>query len=195
LERASHGVIATESTQRMGFVFQEPRLLAWRTVRENILLGAELSGAMVTDAQITATLQLIRLESRILSLYPYQLSGGMKMRVSLARALVMNPQALLMDEPFAALDESTRQILQEEVARIHAVQKPLTILVTHSLSEALFLSDRILILDASGQLQMERLVDLPRPRQGGLRGEMRFLEFLRDLQAQFRTLLAEPDYA
>ena len=182
--------ISPEKT-KIGFVFQEPRLLPWRTVRENLLLPAEIKAAYFSEEKIVAAMALVRLNRSVLDLFPHQLSGGMKMRVALSRALMSEPDLLLMDEPLAALDESTRQFLQEEVARIHQSRASLTVLVTHSLSEAVFLADRIVILQANGEIQAEIKTDLPRPRLESLRGQVEFSRLVLELQQRFRNLLAE----
>lgn len=188
LDRPSQGRIESGPGVRLGLVFQEPRLLPWLNTEENILLGAELLHQRVVGTTLGKTLQLVRLEPTVLALFPHQLSGGMKMRVSLARTLIMAPEILLLDEPFAALDETTRHLLQEEVSRIFEAQPRLTVLVTHSLSEALFLSDRILLLDSNGQLRGETSVDLPRPRSADMRVQIEFIEQLMNLQRSIRDV-------
>lgn len=188
IDQPSSGTI-TGVPDSIGFVFQEPRLLSWRTTRENLLLPLELKGKDVPESRLYEVLKLVRLADSVLDLFPHQLSGGMKMRVALARALMSEPQILLMDEPLAALDESTRQILQEEIARIHEVQKLQTLFVTHSLSEALFLADRIVILGSSGELKNDFKVPFARPRLEALRSDAKFVDVLRGLQFDFRRSL------
>lgn len=189
LEGCASGSVELKGVGALGFVFQEPRLLPWRSVQENLVLGAELRGQTISPQIIQEGLTLVRLNDNCLKLFPHQLSGGMKMRVSLLRALVLQPDLLLMDEPLAALDESTRQLLQEEVARIFELKKCQVILVTHSLSEAVFLADRILVLGRDGELIQQVEVSLPHPRLESLRSKMQFIEIVTGLQRQFRDLL------
>jgi NitT/TauT family transport system ATP-binding protein len=174
----------------IGVVFQEARLLPWRTVRENLRLPLEISGRAASDEELARRLALVRLQRQTLDLFPHQLSGGMKMRVALARALLIEPSLLLMDEPLAALDESTRQILQEEISTLHEAKPRTTVFVTHSLSEALFLADRILILGKNGELLRDLKITLPRPRNSDLRSQGPFIEKQKELSHEFRQVLA-----
>lgn len=190
LDQPSSGTIVRPVGERLGFVFQEPRLLPWRTVRENILLGPELKGQVVSESTMIEVLRLVQLNPEVLRLFPHQLSGGMKMRVALVRALILKPELLLLDEPLAALDESTRMILQEEIARIHEASGRLTLLVTHSLTEAVFLADRIVVLGREGQLVRDFKIEFSRPRNESLRLKVEFMERVVELQRQFRGLLA-----
>lgn len=133
----------------LGFVFQESHLLPWRNILENVSLPLELLGKNKEVRESQARICLDRvglLEAQ--SLFPHQLSGGMKMRVALARALSTEPQILLLDEPLSALDELTRHRLQEDLRRISVEMKVTTVFVTHSVSEAVFLADRVLLFSA-----------------------------------------------
>ena len=158
-------------TWRRSMVFQEYALFPWMTVEQNIAFGLEMKGLPAAQrkeivARYVALIGLGGFEHR----YPRQLSGGMKQRVSIARALAVDPEVLLMDEPFAALDAQNRSRMQEEMGRILASNDPALrktmILVTHSIDEAILLSDRIVVLTRRpGTVKAELRVDLPRPRE------------------------------
>jgi NitT/TauT family transport system ATP-binding protein len=173
-----NGMTPTNAREMMSFIFQDATLLPWRTVEQNVGLGMELEYA-ARDARkerVARMLELVGL-SNVGKRYPRQLSGGMKMRVSIARALVTRPRILLMDEPFAALDEMTRDRLNEELLRLYAEQKWTVLFVTHSVAEAVFLSSRIVILAAHpGRVSHEVQVDLPWPRTPGTRESKEFEE-------------------
>lgn len=136
---------ATSST---GMVFQSPNLVPWRTARQNVVLPAELGPqpSRVSDRALSDLFELVGLNPADTRKRSSELSGGMQMRVSLARALVLQPSVLLMDEPFAALDDLLRMQLEEEVRRIHDERSLTTVLVTHNINEAVFMSDRVLVL-------------------------------------------------
>ena len=148
LETPTSGEIGISRTPRLGFCFQDPRLLPWRDVRGNVALPLELAGVDREEirARVDRKLALVGLEDAHDRL-PAALSGGMRMRTSLARALVSEPELLLLDEPFGALDEVTRLRLEEELAGLVRGGGITTLLVTHSIAEAVFLSDRIVVLD------------------------------------------------
>ncbi|WP_234992273.1 ABC transporter ATP-binding protein [Roseisalinus antarcticus] len=150
----------------LGVVFQEPTLMPWATVARNVHLPFRLRGqsyAAVKD-RIEEALSLVGLE-KFSNSYPRELSGGMKMRVSIARALVTNPRVILMDEPFAALDEITRQKLNDDLLSLKAKTGATVVFVTHSVFESVFLSDRILVMAARpGRIIKEIIVDAPYPR-------------------------------
>ena len=162
----------------LAFVFQDPTLLPWRTVYDNIRLPLELSDGQQSAQQtaIAEKVQLVGLDEQDMTKFPRMLSGGMKMRVSLARALITNPTVLLLDEPFAALDEILRQQLNEDLLRIWATNRTTTLMVTHNVAEAVFLAERILVLGDQGQLLADVPVPFNYPRQRPLRTTMRFAE-------------------
>jgi NitT/TauT family transport system ATP-binding protein len=152
---------------RIGFVFQRANLMPWRSVERNILLPLEISGTPPVSAEKTVQglIELVGLTGFERSL-PRELSGGMAQRVALARALAHDPEVLLMDEPFAALDALTRERMAAEVMRIAQTRHKTVVMVTHSIPEAILLADRVLVLTSRpGKLRMEADVDLPRPRR------------------------------
>jgi NitT/TauT family transport system ATP-binding protein len=160
------GMDPANATEELAFVFQEPTLLPWHTVARNVELPLRLQGMNPAKRAELArkSLALVGLSDRA-DYYPRQLSGGQKMRVSIARALSVSPRILLLDEPFGALDEMTRDHLNEELLAIRQQQAWTAFFVTHSVAEAVFLSNRILVLSANpGRLHSEVRVDLPYPR-------------------------------
>jgi NitT/TauT family transport system ATP-binding protein len=174
------GMIPTNAREIMSFVFQDPTLLPWRTVAGNVELALEFEGLSkpLRRKRIESVLKLVGL-SEVASYYPRQLSGGMKMRVSIARALATTPRLLLMDEPFGALDEMTRNRLNEELLALKDAQGWTTLFVTHSISEAVFLSDRIILMSANpGKVHEEIAIPLPALRAAAIRSEPAFLSLV-----------------
>jgi NitT/TauT family transport system ATP-binding protein len=164
LEQPSTGSvnIAPQLTGQMSYVFQEPRLVPWRSCLENVLLPLELTSTANPAARARALelLQHLGLSDR-LHHFPAQLSGGMQMRVALARALVTEPKIMLLDEPFAALDERTRFRMQDLLLELKASMQLQYVFVTHSIAEAVYLGDRILLLDSTGSARDWRAVEFP----------------------------------
>ena len=161
------GKPVTKPGGEIAFVFQHDSLLPWRTVLANTILGPELQHRDRREAQANAAafLKLVGLTG-FESHYPHELSGGMRQRVNLARALTAGADVLLMDEPFAALDAQTRIVMQTELMRIWRETRKTTILVTHQIDEAVYLSDRVFVFTARpGRLKQEVPIDLPRPRE------------------------------
>ena len=171
-----NGMTPENARETMSFIFQDATLLPWRTVEQNVGLGLELEYAAreLRKERVIRMLELVGL-SNVARQYPRQLSGGMKMRVSIARALVSRPRLLLMDEPFAALDEMTRDRLNEELLRLYAEQKWTVLFVTHSVAEAVFLSTRIVILAAHpGRVAHQIPIHLSWPRTAETRESEEF---------------------
>jgi NitT/TauT family transport system ATP-binding protein len=149
-----------------GFVFQSDCLLPWRTVGGNVAFGLELQGVRRAEARARARqfIELVGLAS-FEGHFPHELSGGMRQRVNLARALTVDPEVLLMDEPFAALDAQTRELMQRELLRIWTADRKTVLFVTHQIDEAVYLSDRVVVLTARpGRMGESIEIDLPRPR-------------------------------
>jgi NitT/TauT family transport system ATP-binding protein len=182
------GMNPTNAREIVSFIFQDATLLPWRTVAENVGLRLELERTLKfrRDEKVKALLELVGLAAAAKS-YPRQLSGGMKMRVSIARALSTRPRVLLMDEPFAALDEITRARLNEEMLRLQDEQGWTALFVTHSVSEAVFLSSRVLIMAARpGRSAHEIPIDLPYPRTADTRLEPAYEDLVAQVSKSLR---------
>jgi NitT/TauT family transport system ATP-binding protein len=169
---------------RIGMVFQQANLMPWRTVIENIELPLQLDGVDKESARIKAQelIELVGLQG-FENNWPRDLSGGMAQRVAIARALIHDPDILLLDEPFGSLDALTRERMWTELSRIWQMRQKTVIMVTHSINESLFLSDRVLVLtQRPGTIKLDFKVDLPRPRDDEMRYTAHFGKLARKLK-------------
>jgi NitT/TauT family transport system ATP-binding protein len=188
LSAPSAGSVAWQRTganpgngSRIGFVFQEPTLMPWTTVFHNVLLPLKLKGVAgdKANASVTAALDRVGLQN-FAQAYPRELSGGMRMRVSIARALVTAPDLLLMDEPFAALDEITRFKLNDDLLAVWQTLRTTVVFVTHSVFESVFLSSRVVVMAARpGRVFAELVIDAPYPRDQNFRTSAEYAAFCR----------------
>jgi NitT/TauT family transport system ATP-binding protein len=177
--------IAASEAQRLAFVFQTPTLMPWASVERNVSLPLALAGsdAAQTSERVYRALELVGLQE-FRTHHPRQLSGGMQMRASIARALVTEPALLLMDEPFGALDEITRARLDQELRDLWARRSLTVLFVTHSIYEAVFLSTRVLVMSARpGRIVGELSIDEPHPRTDAFRMSERFAALCQRLSA------------
>jgi NitT/TauT family transport system ATP-binding protein len=168
----------TRIEPRCGMLFQSYALFPWKTVIDNVEFGLKMKGVDRRKRRAVAEqyIHLVNLDG-FEKLYPAELSGGMQQRVTLARMLANDPEVFLMDEPFAALDAMTRQVMQEELIRIHEQSRKTTIFVTHNIDESILLSDRIVVMSARpGRVKVAIENDLPRPRTLDIQLDPRFLE-------------------
>lgn len=177
-------------------VFQDYGIFPWKTVRKNVEFGLRVNGVGAEEAREIASHWIERMNlTGFEDAYPATLSGGMRQRVSIARALAVSPELLMMDEPFAALDAQLRDLLQEELLALHQAERRTVIFVTHSLDEALFLADRVVVLSARpGRIIAERKVPFGRPRDASVRqtsefGELRE-QLWHDLKAEVQIAVA-----
>jgi NitT/TauT family transport system ATP-binding protein len=165
-------------------IFQQESLLPWKTAWENVEFGLRMRGIDRGERRQRTEDWLSRVGLlRFANAYPYELSGGMKQRVSIARAFALDPEILLMDEPFAAIDQQTKLLLQEELIRIWEDTRKTVIFVTHNIDEAVVLGDRVIVMTAHpGRVKAEIAVDLPRPRDPmGIRTNPRYFELTQDV--------------
>jgi NitT/TauT family transport system ATP-binding protein len=183
LESAEGGTVSVDDAivtgpgRDRGFVFQSDSLLPWRTVLDNTIVGLELAGR-VGAADLERTRKMLSLVglAGFESYFPRQLSGGMRQRVNLARALAIDPKVLLMDEPFSALDAQTREIMQSELQRIWEEGRKTVLFVTHQIDEAVFLADRVLVFARRpGRILEDVRIELPRPRTLATKREPAFV--------------------
>ncbi|NKB45076.1 MAG: ATP-binding cassette domain-containing protein [Alphaproteobacteria bacterium] len=177
---------------RTGFVFQEPTLMPWATVSENVALPLQLKNSLTSQEsdRISTVLEWVGLKD-FRDAYPRELSGGMRMRASIARAIVQQPDLLLLDEPFVALDEFTRAQLNEDLLRLWEDQKWTAIFVTHSIREAVFLSNRVLVMSPRpGQVIADLQVPFEYPRQPELRNDHAYADFCASISQQLASSIA-----
>ena len=181
---------------KTALVFQEYALFPWRSVVDNVSFPLEMRGLSRQEALKRAVEVLARVRLQPFArAYPHQLSGGMRQRVGIARALAAEPEVLLMDEPFGALDAQTRTVLQEELLRVWEGERKTVLYVTHSIDEAVYLADRIVLLTARpGRIKAEYTVKLPRPRKIEMRGWSSYsklsLEIWNALREEVETAMA-----
>jgi NitT/TauT family transport system ATP-binding protein len=187
---AVDGMTPVEARKTVSYIFQDATLLPWRTVTRNVGLGLELERVhpKIRKEKVQSLLELVGL-THVAHSYPRQLSGGMKMRASVARALATTPRLLLMDEPFGALDEMTRDHLNEELLRLRSQQNWTAVFVTHSVAEAVFLSTRIIVLAPSpGRIAQEIAIDLPFPRNSTTRESIQFESLVTQVSRALREV-------
>ena len=190
IEQPSAGTLRIDPalTGQLAYVFQEPRLVPWRTTLENVLLPLELTGTGAADTRERAAGLLTQLGlGERLQHFPRELSGGMQMRAALARALVTRPRILLLDEPFAALDERTRFRLEDLLLTLRGELDLQYVFVTHSISEAVYLGDRVLLLDTHGRISADEPVALG-ARDQELKLTPSFAAHVRALSERFHAL-------
>ena len=176
--------VEAQRHKTIGFAFQDPSLLPWRTVLQNIGLPLQLNNSFTPETinQPEHLMEIVGL-TRFQDYYPYQLSGGMKQRVALARALVINPPVLLMDEPFGSLDEMTRGAMRYVLLQLWELSRKTVLFVTHSIPEAVLLSDRVIVMSSQpGRILQDLSIDLPRPREESLEHSKRFLEYVQKIK-------------
>ena len=192
---AVDGIPVSKPGRDRGFVFQHASLLPWRSARQNVEFGLELQGVPPAERTVRANdlLKLVGL-SQAADQFPDQLSGGMQQRIGLARALAIDPAILLMDEPFSALDAQTREVLQDELLRIHGETEKTTLFVTHDLDEAIYLSDRVVVLAAKPG-RVKQIVDIPfaypRPSLPDMRSDPLFHDLRKYMSGLIRTSSTE----
>ena len=180
--RGGYGDMVAKGRQ-VAFVFQDPTLMPWARVEANVRLPLDLAGTprAAANTRVAAALARVGLTD-FARHYPRQLSGGMKMRASIARSLVIDPDLLLMDEPFGALDEFTRNRLDDDLVNLTFERKLTTVFVTHSIYEAVFLSSRVIVMaSAPGRIFATLSIDEPQPRAESFRNSARFAEYCRTL--------------
>lgn len=190
-----HDPSKARRAREIGMVFQQPVLLPWRTIEENCGLLLEIAGqwGKAAKARVREILELVDLSDFAAS-YPHQLSGGMRQRASIARALCLDPVILMMDEPFGALDEFTRHGMNVELLNIWGRSRKTIVFITHSVAEAVFLSDRVIAMSPRpGRIVADVGIDLPRPRSGEVRYTPEFNGYVVHLQRLLEPKAARPE--
>jgi NitT/TauT family transport system ATP-binding protein len=175
---------ATKSRRDVGIVFQDANLLPWRNILQNVLLPTQVLrlDKRASIARARELIELVGLKG-FEDKYPFELSGGMRQRISIARALVHDPSVLLMDEPFGALDALTRETMNAEVLKIWEATGKTVFMITHSIAEAVFMSDRVIVMSPRpGRIIAERRINLPRPRNLDLLGDESFGRYTREIR-------------
>jgi len=174
--------VAATRAQLTSFMFQRPVLLPWLTVRQNALLPGALTRDAKAKARAEELLKVVGLGG-FEDAYPAQISGGMQSRAALVRAICSSPSVLLLDEPFGALDDLTRGVMQDELLRTLGVTPTTVVIVTHSIDEAVYLADRVLVLSARpATIRSEFAIELPRPRERHVKNSPAFIELRRAIQ-------------
>ncbi len=188
LETPTGGTVASD-TSDLGYIFQDATLMDWRTVQGNVELVAELEGVPKAERLVRAAAAIDAVGlGGFEDHFPDALSGGMKMRVSIARSLIMEPSLFLFDEPFGAVDQITRETLQQELLALHSERDFAGLFVTHSVTEAVLLSSRVIVLSPRpGRVLADIEVPLPYPRQPQLRFEPSFVELTRSVAHELRS--------
>ena len=190
---AIDGRTVTKPGPDRAFVFQADALQPWRTVWSNAAIGLEIQHRLTPEERVKLgdLLALVGLRG-FEKYYPRQLSGGMRQRVNLARALAVHPDVLLMDEPFAALDAQTREIMQTELLRIWSAARSTVLFITHQIDEAVFLSDRVLVFGRRpGRIQEDLRIDLPRPRAAAIKREPEFTAYVAHIWSLIESAVRE----
>jgi len=193
-----NGAATRPELPELGYVFQSPQLFPWLNALDNVRFGLRVNGALDEPGQrerALAYLRLVGLES-VAGRLPSQLSGGMQQRVSLARALALEPSVLLMDEPFAALDAISRASMNEETLRLWSRLGQTIVFITHDIDEAVFLADRVVVLNiAPGGIHSELAIDLPRPRSNlQTRRLPAFLDYRNELMGRIAEVMAQSPF-
>ncbi len=182
-----HSQSISKPLQNVGFVFQDHLLLEWRTVLSNILIQGEFRNIdrEMLQAKAEALIELVGLKG-FENKYPHELSGGMQQRVAICRALVHDPEILMMDEPFGALDALTREQIRIDLERIWLEKKNTVLFVTHDINEAILLSDRVIVMSPRpGKIHAEFTIDLPRPRRLRITETEEFIEYKKKITGIF----------